>query len=191
MINSTPINGEVPYYTDPFVSIEDAFRTAILPHLTGVTEVIFDEQNGPRPNLPYASIKILAMTPVGRVQREFIDDYGKRRFYQHYSVTIRVRIYGSGSIARMNVLSMALCKESVTQYMAANNVAFSTKSSIRKLPELMHASWEERAEMNVTVLSMFTSTEAINNIETINGTLNVESETGFTYSDDFSVVTSG
>ena len=171
--------------------LEDSFRSILFPEVSELTEMIVDNNNGPQPNLPYAGFRILALNHVGRVQREFIDEFGDRKFYQHFSIPIRLRVYGPNATSLMTKFSMALNKESITYQMAQANIAFSTRSAVRKLPELMNASWQERAEMIVTVHSMATDSEAIGWIETIKGTVNVESETGHTYSEDFTVDLNG
>jgi hypothetical protein len=165
--------------------LEDSFRNILLPEVPELTNMIVESQNGPQPDLPYATFRILSLNHVGRVQREFLNPDGSRQFYQHLSIPIRLTTYGPYSTSLMTKFSMALNKKNITDQMADANIAFSTRSDIRKLPELVNASWQERAEMIVTVHSMMTDQEFMDLIETVQGAGIFSSASGTTISEDF------
>lgn len=170
-----------------FKDLENSFRSILLSTTSEITRMVPENQNGPQPDLPYASYRILTINPVGRVQREFIDDNGDRQFYQHYSIPIRLTVYGYNAYTILNNICLSLCKETITRQMAKANIAYSTMTNIQLLPELVSAKWEERAEVVITVLSMATDEEAIGWIETIEGTGYFTSASGTTYSQDFTI----
>lgn len=147
--------------------MENDFRRILLAELPELTRFIPEDQNGNQPELPYASYKITSIQHQGRVARYMIQPDYTRPFDEHYKVMFRVTVYGSASQQIIQKLSLALCKESVTQEMAKCNIAYSTKTPPRKLPELIQASWQDRTQITITCLSVSNGDEVVNTIESM------------------------
>jgi hypothetical protein len=143
------------------IALENALQSIIKPHLGAVSIFAPTNQNMPEQTLLYATYDLLTINHIGRVQRDVIDEDGDRKFYEHYEVVFRIIAYGQNAIVTLQNLSLALSKETVTNALAEANLSYSTKTAVRRLPEVISSRWEERAQINVTFFTLDEGTENI------------------------------
>ena len=71
------------------------------PDMSG--HIIFANENAPRPNLPYFTINITAMTKIGQVNRLETDDTGLQRSKYDEDISISIQCFGRTSADLLQV----------------------------------------------------------------------------------------
>ena len=119
-------------------------------------QVIFANENGPRPNLPYFTINITASSKIGHVNRIETDAVGIQRSKIDNDISVSIQCFGKQSADLLVLLRNSLQKESVLLFFDENrlvirddtqitNIALQVDKTIEKryLYELMIGSSEE------------------------------------------------
>lgn len=170
------------------VLLENTFQSIIKP-LTGLSKFIPAQrpQGAPEPALPYATYEIVSTNELGRHQYSPLDDAGDQEVYEHYEVIFKVTIIGSGATKVAHDISLGIGKQTVSSALFENNLAYSRKSNVRRIPKLVSSSWEERAEILITCFTVSQATDNIGIIERAEITENYTSDSGVEYTDTFVV----
>jgi hypothetical protein len=145
-------------------SLENSLQSILKPEL-GVSVFAPTNQNMPEQTLAYATYDLLTINHIGRLQKGQIDTNGIRTFYEQYEVVFRIIAYGQNATGILQKLSRGLCKETVLEALLDANLPYSSKTAVRRLPEVISSRWEERAQMNVR---FFTSSEDTDDVGFIN-----------------------
>ncbi len=107
-------------------------------------EVIFSDQNAPRPNYPYAVVRFDSIVQIGCDEIRAIDPEtnianigGQRRG------TVSVSYFGPSPMQEIMKAYNSLEKETVEDLFFANRVAILQKNSVQNLTEMLETNFEE------------------------------------------------
>jgi hypothetical protein len=130
-------------------------------------KAIWDDESGPRPSLPYVSIKIIS----GPVKEGFDDirQDADRNFTVegHRLFTLSINIWGRDAHEKMSILRDGFERPSACDFFNARRIALVTYSNIINLTGLRETSFEERAQMDVRIRAVSVTKDTVRTIEKI------------------------
>lgn len=105
---------------------------------------IWDNENAPRPNIPYISLRILSISKIGQSYYDSPDHNGDRIIKYDEDFTLSIRSYGQGTDDNLQLLKDSLQKESVIQYLQRNGLSIRNENNITDISILIDETREER-----------------------------------------------
>lgn len=170
------------------VELENSLQTILKPVL-GVDKFVPAKRpkGAPEPELPYCTYEFLTSGHLGRSQKGSLDSNGNQQVYEHSEVIFRITAIGVNAYQILTDLSLALNKTTITDQLNQANLPYSTKSTIRRLPQIISSSWEDRASINITFFTVSETTDNVGLIETVQIIENLKSDSGTTYVETFEV----
>ena len=137
------------------MSLQDRIYDFLLPS-TKLTEdkLIWSDEDAPRPALPYVSMKITSLLPIGFISRSKADEDGKSKLIQHYEINLSVQYYGDDS-AYNELLLLSLRLQSMKSIELGRNlhIAFVRRQSISDTTQLLDSRFEKRASSDLILRS--------------------------------------
>lgn len=133
----------------------------------GSVTVIFENQNGPRPSLPYVSILLTTLTQIGVDYISPPDAMGDSDIIGDREFNIRIQAYGGDPITQLENIRSSLQKPSVLDTLRANNIVFVDRLSINSVSALLDTEWEARASMDILFRIAQTDSDELGLIETV------------------------
>lgn len=116
--------------------------------------VILAKQKAPRPSGPYASIDAALTTGVGWGYKNYspnVDDLDEKNTQLAVS-QVSVQFMREFAHDYVLLLNGALTSQDIIDYWNSENVAFVEKSGMREISSVISASFEERFQMDVSVM---------------------------------------
>lgn len=134
----------------------DAVKTALrtrIKELVGSEEVIFADQNSPRPSLPYWSIRLQTQSRVGRdAYSQGVTAQGDITVSGQREVVARIQRYGAGSVSAVADLRDNLAKISVIEKFSTSKLCVYEIGEVQNLPyPLDNAQLEERGILDLFI----------------------------------------
>jgi hypothetical protein len=139
------------------------------------TTVIFAEQDSPRPDPPYLTVKVGTVASVGQEEtREMVDPGAPALATQHYfgdrEVTVSVQAFGDGAMDLARKAARALATETTMAQLAAANLCHrGTIPAVNELTELLDTGFEERAQFDAALAFGEDYTDIVGLIEVVEG----------------------
>jgi len=130
--------------------------------------VIFADQNAPRPDELYVTLKITGISNIGH--REYTaPDYvtGDREIKYEDEITVSIQAYGPDALATIQEIKESLKKESVLISLESNKIAKRRDEPMTNLSAPIDSIIEERWGFDVTFGLANTITENVGVIESI------------------------
>ncbi len=108
--------------------------------------VIFADDNGPRPSLPYITINVTTTVKVGQANKEFpIPDTGIQKIRYNEDVSLSLNGYGVGANDQLQLLKDSLQKESVRDTLRVDGLVIRDDSTgITDISTLIDETIEKR-----------------------------------------------
>ncbi len=106
--------------------------------------VIFFDENGVRPNLPYVTINITSYNMIGQRYLESPDNNGDRNIKYTEDFTVAINSFGRGSQDELQKLKDSLQKEIVLQSLKDACIAVRNESTITDISVLVDSTIEKR-----------------------------------------------
>lgn len=130
--------------------------------------VIFADQNAPRPDELYVTLKITGISNIGHREYDEPDNITEERTVKYEDeITVSIQAYGSGALGVIQDLKESLKKESVIISLDDDNIAKRRDEPMTNLSTLIDNVIEERWGFDVTFGLANTITENVGIIETI------------------------
>lgn len=159
--------------------IEDDVRTALLPAFPGI-EVIHANQNGPRPDGLYVTMRIeTAHEMPAHIARpttpQPIPALGSRDLGAHRVGQIELQCFGAQGYDTLEMAGLRLVSEACIEAAEAVGVVFGVTADLQNVPALFNESqWEPRAVCSLPFAYTRNIVEAVPVIETVQGTISIE-----------------
>jgi len=145
------VNGNTITVVGPTVTggATQAVATVVTTTAPILVVVIFADQNSPRPNLPYAVVRIDTIIDVGFDEVREIDSVtniatigGQRQ------ATVTVDYFGPNPLVEITKAFNALEKQNVLDQLSASGIAILDKNDIQNLTDMLETIFEERASFD-------------------------------------------
>jgi hypothetical protein len=159
--------------------IEDDVRTALLPAFPGL-EVIHANQNGPRPDGMYVSVRIETAhempAHVGALTApQPIPAFGSRPLGAHRVGQIELQCFGAQGYDTLETAGLLLAGDVCMGAAEAVGIVFGVVADLQNVPALFNESqWEPRAVCSLPFAYTRNVVEAVPVIETVQGTISIE-----------------
>lgn len=134
----------------------------------GIT-VIYADQNAPRPDKPYATIRIISENKLGgNDEGATVDDDGIQSFCGQREAAVSLNIYGEDAFDSMKLALNSLSKPSILEdFFYNDDIAILNKGDILNLTDVLETEFEERAQMDLLVGYAEEYTDDVGYIETV------------------------
>lgn len=148
-------------------------RRALISWVQSELEIdcIWEDQGAPRPNLPYASAKI-----ISGPRRSGSDEIRRKAGPVYYvagmrQITLSVQVYGAEALNKVSQLQTSLEKPSVLGTLRTYGIAFVRAEAVNDTATALDNRFESRAQMDV-ILSVVDNDDDdidyISNVEVVN-----------------------
>lgn len=136
----------------------------------GSPEVIVGNDNGPRPQKPYAAVFLEMARPLPSHHPSLADVDGNRRVQAHRPSRLQVHCFGkiADAWALADLISMRLMTDAGIEAALAQNIAWNSQPTLASIPALMdNGDYEDRAILTVETTYNGDITENVGAIETV------------------------
>lgn len=106
--------------------------------------IIRENENAPRPDENYISLKISPFLKIGQSNYLSPDDNGDRVIKYDEDFTVSIKSYGAGTEDNLQALKDSLQKETVYQKLYNDNIAVRNENEITDITVLIDQTREER-----------------------------------------------
>ena len=131
--------------------------------------VVFSDQNAPRPNKSYISMKILSIIDIGqRDARLPADVNGDSEFVGNKEFTLSMQCHGTDALNILSTLKDSLNAPTELQTLRDNGVVFVDQLLFTDITALLETIWEERGQLDLLFRTVSTSTHNVGIIERVN-----------------------
>lgn len=135
--------------------------------------IIWENQNGPRPDENYISLKINVYSKIGQTNYLDPDNNGDRIVKYDEDFTLSIKSYGADTEDYLQVLKDSLQKESVIQGLIAEGIAIRNENEITDISILIDRTREERFLYEIFMGFAHDFTENVGVIEDFEYTYNI------------------
>lgn len=152
------------------MTLRTDLRTLFIP-LSGLTEdkVIWQDENAPRPALPYVAMKVMSQRFVKQDYYADPDANGVQKVQGDRELTLNIQYFGPDSVQNLEAVVDKLRLNSVLdRFMAAKYVAFNTAQVTDIAALLDKAQIEPRASMDVFIRTKKYQDDQVGFIDTAN-----------------------
>lgn len=151
--------------------IENACRAwvvdAVAPDVPA-NRVVFEDQDGPRPPRPYASILIDALQQVGREDARRVDGTGKRTVTLTEAFTATVNVFGPNARGLADRVATALSLHATLERLRTSGIVSYGHLEVQDLTRLLdETAWEARAAFSARFAVATEATEDVGVIERV------------------------
>lgn len=172
-----------------FTKIDKAFYTWVK-NFTGES-VIWWDQNGPRPERPYLTLRKSSLLPLGH---DFYADVesvsGFTKIGGVRQLTLQINHYGVNSIGVLEGLCTSLWIEEYSLLLREAGITFLNRLAIQDLTDLLDTRFEDRSQMDMLFLiGSQTDNVAVGVVEDVNGTGTYKEENSTIKEIDFEIDT--
>jgi hypothetical protein len=155
--------------------IEDVILQALTPVFAPHPLIIANE-NGPRPEVLYGTIRVEATSRLP-VQVGMQDDEGVRTVAAHRVGQVELQVFGAQSYDVLDLAFQRLSHDANVEAFQALGLVFGDSHTIENIPVLRTVSqFEPRAVATLAFSYTRDTEEALSWIETVNGTITVNGE---------------
>lgn len=142
-----------PTYDQIRKDIHSWFKT-----VSGLSRVIWANQQNKRPSLPYATINIINMpTPVGLPGRVYSvgDSTFEETIYENQDINLSVQVYSdskdldSDAYSILYASSLKYFLSDSMEILRLNNLALINKGQINNIDEQLGSRWEKRTQQDL------------------------------------------
>lgn len=153
--------------------IEDVILAALAPVFAPVPLIIAN-QNGPRPNTMYGTIRIETMTTLPtHVGPQ--NDAGLRLVAAHRIGSVELQVFGAASYDTLDVAIQRFSHDANVERFEAAGIVFGESRNVENIPVLRNQSqFEPRAVASVPFSYTRTTEETLSWIETVEGEATIE-----------------
>lgn len=149
--------------------IEEALNRAVRHYIDAVISsgyAIKADQNAPRPQGPYCSVKTLSMTPTGWDQTNLTNQQSPdidldERIEGHRLVMFSLNFYRDSAVDNANFAHIAAQRESIRQLFESAKIGLQSRSQIREISEPVDAGIEERAQFDLGIYTVANDDDVI------------------------------
>lgn len=154
--------------------IEDDIR-ALLVKATQVP-VVFANQNGPRPALPYITLRVDAAPRAPLLEAGLSED-GVQTYAAHRDATVELQCFGPGSFDALDDLGQRLKGPAMVAAAFAANLAVYAVDAVQNVPVLRDGTtYEPRALMDIGIRYVKQHDEEAGFIETLRGEMTLQGQ---------------
>ena len=153
-------------------TLKTRLYTLIQPILGGT--VIWADQTGPRPALPYSTMRLGVITTVGEPHYSDVDNAGVQTVITARESVLNINRFGVDSVATIETLSDKLLLNSNLDKFAVLEVAIFDMSAVTDIAQLLNGiAIEPRASVDMSIRWQSNQLDTVGIIETVisNGTI--------------------
>lgn len=129
---------------------------------------IFAEQNGPRPALPYVTVRVARVEHGGLANRRLSTPGNPDTHYRPVRLGVEVQCYGPGALTTAENLHNSLDLEAVQDLFSTSNFARATVESVLSVSTVVDTGFEERGAFDIVFHGVQEITEDLGAIEHVN-----------------------
>ncbi len=131
--------------------------------------IVFANQNGPRPPLPYIALR-LDRAPASNLTAWTVREDGTQDHSAHRDGIVELQCFGAGSFDTLDDMAQRLRGPAMVAEAAAANLAIYTLDSVMNIPVLRDGTtYEPRAVLEIGIRYTRTHTEDVGAIDTVHG----------------------
>lgn len=154
--------------------IEDDIR-ALIVQATSL-QVIFANQNGPRPSLPYITLRVSSSPRMGLLEADLSND-GTQTYAAHRDATVELQCFGDGGFDALDDLSQRLKGPAMLATALAANLAVYATDPVQNVPVLRDGTrYEPRAVLDIGIRYTKQHDEEVGLIKTVQGEMTLQSD---------------
>jgi len=145
-------NGVSVSVTGPTVTGGASQPTSSVSHIQTPIQVLSyaEDQASPRMNYPFATFKVLSVSPVAWDQYEPVDPVsGIQNIGGWRRVAVRFQYFGDNFMSEMLKAFQSLQKREVISYFSTRGMVINEKGSVQNLSEMLETKWDPRASFDV------------------------------------------
>lgn len=144
-----------------------ALQTLIAP-LVAPGVLIFADQNGPRPEKPFATLSVRGTPSPAYAYEAKPDIDGIAEISQHAEYTVEVQCFGNGAFNLARMVGLKLLFPSNVMRAELLGLGVSRIINVSRVPELLNQSqYEERGVLEFTVYDALVSSDDVGRIESV------------------------
>ena len=145
---------------------------------SAITEVIEADQNAPRPELPFITVKELARVEDENAYVSEPSDDGLAEVFQNQTATFSIQCFGDGAMSFMQELKTSLDKPSVHLFLRQRGAIYvRLVGGLTDISEVLGTKFEKRANMDLEFRQGIETQDDIGLIERVIGTGTMDGET--------------
>lgn len=140
--------------------------------------VIWLNQNSPRPDRPYLTLYKSTLLPIGHDFESNVNIGGELRIGGIRQLTLQISHYGNNSMGVLESLMVSLHMDQYKDILVAEGITYLDRLAINDLSTLLDTEFENRAQMDLLFL-IGSESELIDTsvIEIVNGTATYKKDT--------------
>ena len=137
-------------------------------------QVIFANQNGPRPKLPYITLRVGTAPRQGLLEGELSED-GVQTYAGHRDATVELQCFGDGGFDALDGLSQRLKGPGMLAAALEANLAVYATDAVQSVPVLRDGGkYEPRAVMDIGIRYTKEHDEDVGLIKTVRGDMTLQ-----------------
>lgn len=151
-----------------FNSLKDSLYDWVKSVVSNDVDVIFLNENSPRPENQYITLQISSFLQIGDdyIPRPLVSDgtveqVGDREF------TLQIGSYRGDSLSVLELLRTSLQKTTVLDSLRENNIVFVQQLQIQDLTQLISSQFEPRSQMDIQFRLAQTYDDILSTIESV------------------------
>ena len=130
--------------------------------------IIWADQSAPRPPLPYVTLRLGVISPVGEPHYSDVTNAGIQTVLAVRESILSVQRFGNGSVNALELLSANLCKNSVRDLFSVQDISAFDVSNVTDIAALQSGiAIEPRASLDVSLRWTSSITDNVGVIDTV------------------------
>lgn len=144
------VNGDEITVTGPTVTGGLTQATATVEILTeaAAVTVIYADQAAPRPNYPYAVLRLESIVKVGWDELRSLDNNNVATYGGQRRGTVSVDYFGADPVQELSKATNALERQTILDLFADNGIAIQEKNEVLNLTRVLETEFEQRASFD-------------------------------------------
>lgn len=141
-------------------------------------KIIFSDQDAPRPEKPYMTVKLQNFVALGHAQLSDVDGNGLGTFIGDREFTVSLQTFGENAFQYLDTALSSLARPNAQTALDAGFLAFVDHLTTNDITDALESGHEERAQMDLLFRIASVSTEDVGLIEKVEAASEMKDETG-------------
>jgi len=144
-------------------TLQSVFATIVTPN-----PVIFDSQNAPAPAKPYFTMFLIDSRQVKEVSEQLpLSVLGSVAYIDDIELSVNIRGYGDGVLAKIDLIRSAFNKPSVRQLLAAGGLVYLNCGNIIDTTSIQQVDFVEAASLDIRFRTTETQADVVGTIGSV------------------------
>ncbi len=144
------VNGDDITVTGPTVTGGASQAEATVETITdaAAVPVIYADQSSPRPNYPYAVLRLESIVKVGWDELRSLDDQNIATYGGQRRGSVSIDYFGNNPVQEMTKAANSLEKQSILDLFSSGGIAIQEKNEVLNLTRILETDFEPRASFD-------------------------------------------